>query len=86
MILIFNVHVMLQVSISTISKFPSVKKIHVPFQKHIIASFQLGVITEDNVLADRAGLEKQLKELRAASVDGVMVDVWWGIVESKGPQ
>ncbi|KAJ1382488.1 Glycoside hydrolase, family 14B, plant [Sesbania bispinosa] len=46
----------------------------------------LGVITNDNVLEDRVGLEKQLKELRAAGVDGVMVDVWWGIVESKGPQ
>lgn len=26
--------------------------------------------------------ERQLKELRRAAVDGVMVDVWWGIVES----
>ncbi|XP_058762442.1 beta-amylase-like [Vicia villosa] len=52
----------------------------------VYVMLQLGVITDDNVLADRAGLEKQLKELRAAGVDGVMVDVWWGIVESKGPQ
>lgn len=42
------------------------------------------VITLDNVLGDKEGLEKQLKELKAAGVDGVMVDVWWGIVESKG--
>ncbi|XP_015936073.1 beta-amylase-like [Arachis duranensis] len=46
----------------------------------------LGVVTNDNVLEDREGLEQQLKELHAAGVDGVMVDVWWGIVESKGPQ
>ena len=28
----------------------------------------------------------QFKELRKAGVDGVMLDVWWGIVESKGPK
>ncbi|KAJ8749172.1 hypothetical protein K2173_018643 [Erythroxylum novogranatense] len=46
----------------------------------------LEVISVDNVFEDQAKLEKQLKELRAAGVDGVMVDVWWGIVESKGPE
>ncbi|XAR68077.1 Beta-amylase [Bertholletia excelsa] len=46
----------------------------------------LGTITNDNVLENKEGLEKQLKELRKAAVDGVMVDVWWGIVETKGPQ
>lgn len=25
-------------------------------------------------------------QLRAAGVDGVMVDVWWGIIELKGPK
>lgn len=47
---------------------------------------QLGVISNDYVIEDEAGLEKQLKELSAAGVDGVMVDVWWGLVESKGPK
>lgn len=46
----------------------------------------MGVVSVDNVLEDKEGLEKQLKELRAAGVDGVMVDVWWGIVESQGPK
>lgn len=46
----------------------------------------LEVVTVDNVLENKDGLEKQLKELRAAGVDGVMGDVWWGIVESKGPK
>ncbi|GFY99132.1 beta-amylase 6 [Actinidia rufa] len=46
----------------------------------------LEVITVDNALENRNGLEKQLKELRTTGVDGVMVDVWWGIVESKGPK
>ncbi|KOM43972.1 hypothetical protein LR48_Vigan05g157700 [Vigna angularis] len=45
----------------------------------------LEVVTNKNVLEDRVKLEKQLKKLHAAGVDGVMVDVWWGIVESKGP-
>ncbi|GMJ13019.1 BETA-AMYLASE 5, beta-amylase 6 [Hibiscus trionum] len=46
----------------------------------------LGVISNDNVFEDRPKIERQLKELRAAGVDGVMVDVWWGIVESNGPK
>lgn len=46
----------------------------------------LEVITVDNVLENKDGLKKKLKELRVAGVDGVMVDVWWGIVESKGPK
>ncbi|KAA8524566.1 hypothetical protein F0562_010989 [Nyssa sinensis] len=52
----------------------------------VYVMLQLGVVTVDNVFQDPESLEKQLKELRAASVDGVMVDVWWGIVESKGPK
>lgn len=46
----------------------------------------MGVITNDNVLEDKDKLESQLKELKAAGVDGVMVDIWWGIIESKGPR
>lgn len=46
----------------------------------------MGVITNDNVLEDKDGLENQLKKLKAAGADGVMLDVWWGIVESKGPK
>ncbi|PQP91540.1 beta-amylase [Prunus yedoensis var. nudiflora] len=43
----------------------------------------LGVVTVDNVLEDKDKLVKELKELQAAGVDGVMIDVWWGIIESK---
>ncbi|XVF66953.1 hypothetical protein PTKIN_Ptkin10aG0081200 [Pterospermum kingtungense] len=46
----------------------------------------IGVISNDNVFEDKTRMEKQLKELKVAGVDGVMVDVWWGIVESKGPK
>ncbi|PON51940.1 Glycoside hydrolase [Trema orientale] len=46
----------------------------------------LDAVTAENVVGDRDNLEKQLKELRKAGIDGVMTDVWWGIVESKGPK
>lgn len=46
----------------------------------------LGVITRENLFPDQEKLEKQLRELRKAGVDGVMVDVWWGVIEAKGPK
>jgi hypothetical protein len=39
-----------------------------------------------NHLKDPEGLKYQLLELHRAGVDGVMVDVWWGIVERNGPK
>jgi hypothetical protein len=39
-----------------------------------------------NRLKDPEGLKYQLLELHRTGVDGVMVDVWWGIVEKKGPK
>ncbi|CAA3014367.1 beta-amylase-like [Olea europaea subsp. europaea] len=47
---------------------------------------QLGVVTRENQFPDQEKLEKQLEVLKASGVDGVMVDVWWGIVEAKGPE
>ena len=47
---------------------------------------QLDVISTNNAISNQEKLEKQLHELRLAGVDGIMVDVWWGIVESKGPK
>ncbi|GAU39199.1 hypothetical protein TSUD_270430 [Trifolium subterraneum] len=46
----------------------------------------LGVINVNNVFEDPDGLKEQLVQLREAGVDGVMVDVWWGIIEQKGPK
>lgn len=37
-------------------------------------------------LIDTEDLIKQLKTLKSINVDGVMVDCWWGIVESNAPQ
>ncbi|EEF46659.1 Beta-amylase, putative [Ricinus communis] len=52
----------------------------------IYVMLPLGVVTADNVFEGKDELKKQLKELKATGVDGVMVDVWWGIIESKGPK
>ncbi|CAI0550473.1 unnamed protein product [Linum tenue] len=57
--------------------------------QHYVPTFvmlPLGVVTAENVIVDKAKLEKQLKELKAAEIDGVMVDVWWGIIEARGPK
>lgn len=47
---------------------------------------QLGTITQDNKVAHADGLEKDFAALKAAGVDGVMVDCWWGLVEGQAPQ
>jgi hypothetical protein len=43
------------------------------------------VITAENEVEDAEGLRAQLRRLREAGVDGVMTDVWWGIVEGARP-
>lgn len=45
----------------------------------------MGVITRENEFPDSSKMEGQLKQLQQAGVDGVMVDVWWGIIEAKAP-
>lgn len=52
----------------------------------VYVMLQLGVVNVNNVFEDPDGLKEQLVQLRAAGVDGVMVDVWWGIIEQKGPK
>lgn len=47
---------------------------------------QLGTINSDNQVAGYDDLKHEFKKLKAAGVDGVMVDCWWGLVESKAPQ
>lgn len=46
----------------------------------------LGIINEKCELVDPETLTKQLRTLKSANVDGVMVDCWWGIVEVDNPQ
>ena len=47
---------------------------------------QLGVINMKCELVAADMLTKQLRILKSANVDGVMVDCWWGIVEAYAPQ
>ncbi|KAJ6815428.1 beta-amylase [Iris pallida] len=52
----------------------------------VYVMLQLGVVNADNVFENPEALREQLKQLRAAYVDGVKVDVWWGIIEGNGPK
>ncbi|TVU38707.1 hypothetical protein EJB05_12091 [Eragrostis curvula] len=45
----------------------------------------LDVITVNNTFEKEDEIRAQLKKLTEAGVDGVMIDVWWGLVEAKGP-
>uniref|UniRef100_M4EPZ0 Beta-amylase n=1 Tax=Brassica campestris TaxID=3711 RepID=M4EPZ0_BRACM len=46
-----------------------------------------GIVAKDNKHAELETTERNLKRLKKeACIDGVMVDVWWGIVESKAPK
>lgn len=44
------------------------------------------MITVDNKFEKVDETRAQLKKLTDAGVDGVMSDVWWGLVEAKGPK
>ena len=46
----------------------------------------LDSVTVFNNLGDPELLRRQLDALRNAQVDGVMCDIWWGIVEAEGPK
>nr|GLL40434.1 beta-amylase [Ipomoea trifida] len=52
----------------------------------VYVMLQLGVVTANNVFPNKDKLEAQLKKLKDAGCDGIMVDVWWGIIEAKGPK
>uniref|UniRef100_A0A7N0T2L9 Beta-amylase n=1 Tax=Kalanchoe fedtschenkoi TaxID=63787 RepID=A0A7N0T2L9_KALFE len=45
----------------------------------------LGVINLKCEIVDPDGLVRQLRLLKSADVDGVMVECWWGIVEAHAP-
>ncbi|KAK1304892.1 Beta-amylase [Acorus calamus] len=46
----------------------------------------LGVVNAENVLENPEKLRGWLKKLKSTGVDGVMGNVWWGIIEEKGPR
>jgi beta-amylase len=47
---------------------------------------QLGTINAENEVSEPEVLNRDLQILKRVGVDGVMVDCWWGLVESGGPQ
>ncbi|XP_062187614.1 beta-amylase-like [Phragmites australis] len=51
----------------------------------VFVMLPLEVVTAENELKDTEVLRAQLRRLWEAGVDGVMADVWWGIVEGAGP-
>jgi len=51
-----------------------------------LAVVQLDAVTYDNQVSNPDLLSCNLRALRTAGVDGVMLDVWWGIVEKEGPK
>ena len=52
----------------------------------VMGDWQLGVVNMNCELVDPEGLVNHLRILKSINVDGVMVDCWWGIVESHSPQ
>uniref|UniRef100_A0ACD5UML4 Uncharacterized protein n=1 Tax=Avena sativa TaxID=4498 RepID=A0ACD5UML4_AVESA len=52
----------------------------------VFVMLPLEVITAENEVEDAEALRAQLRRLREAGVEGVMTDVWWGIVEGAGPE
>lgn len=50
----------------------------------IIMFLQFDVINSRNEIDDLKSLRNDLNMLKKMSVDGVMVDCWWGLVEVKG--
>ncbi|GLJ32441.1 hypothetical protein SUGI_0652750 [Cryptomeria japonica] len=52
----------------------------------VFVMLPLDVISNDNTLQNKDLLKANLKALKSANVDGLIVDVWWGIVEAEGPK
>ncbi|XP_055962496.1 beta-amylase isoform X2 [Mercurialis annua] len=52
----------------------------------IYVMLPLGVVTAENVFQGKDEMEKQLTKLKDGGIDGIMVDVWWGVIEAKGPK
>ena len=46
---------------------------------------QLSVFRDRNQLVDPIGLRRNLADLKTATVDGVMVECCWGLVENESP-
>jgi beta-amylase len=45
----------------------------------------LDTISEGGYLKDKDKINNWAKELKNGNIDGIMIDVWWGIVQRSGP-
>jgi beta-amylase len=52
----------------------------------VFVMLPLDSVNMNNTLNRRRALNASLMALKSAGVEGVMLDVWWGIVERDGPQ
>lgn len=52
----------------------------------VFVMLPLDSVTMNNTLNRRRALNASLLALKSAGVEGIMMDVWWGIVEKDGPQ
>ncbi|KAL7086787.1 hypothetical protein ACP275_13G023200 [Erythranthe tilingii] len=68
------------------TKSPLTRSIPMANYVPLFVMLPLGVVTRENEFPNEAKFEQQLNELKKAGVDGVMVDVWWGIIEAKAPK
>jgi len=46
----------------------------------------LNMVNNNRQINDLPTLQSQLQQLKNVGVDGIMMDVWWGLVERDGPQ
>ena len=51
----------------------------------VFVMLPLDVVTRDGALQHVKALDVSLRTLKKIGVEGVMIDVWWGIVERDGP-
>eukprot|EP00735_Rhodelphis_limneticus_P013566 TRINITY_DN739_c0_g1::TRINITY_DN739_c0_g1_i1::g.18372::m.18372 TRINITY_DN739_c0_g1::TRINITY_DN739_c0_g1_i1::g.18372 ORF type:complete len:524 (-),score=125.20,sp/Q10RZ1/BAMY2_ORYSJ/41.11/3e-125,Glyco_hydro_14/PF01373.12/3e-62,Glyco_hydro_14/PF01373.12/1.1e-43,Trefoil/PF00088.13/2.2e-12,Trefoil/PF00088.13/1.4e+03 TRINITY_DN739_c0_g1_i1:462-2033(-) len=52
----------------------------------VFVMMALDLVTNDGYLKSPDTFKSQLSQLKSANVDGIMLDVWWGIVERSGPK
>lgn len=46
----------------------------------------LNTVTTDGKINDINGLKSSFQTMKSGNVDGIMTDVWWGVVERQGPK
>lgn len=47
----------------------------------VFVMLALDTVTNSGELKDPIDLKSQLEQLKSSRIDGIMIDVWWGITE-----